>query len=522
MKIDLRTAKKVETNYSYVELFAGCGGMSLGLEAAGFRRVFANELSAMPAETYSYNLIYKKSPPTSNPEDLFTRLYSHEEGESPDPRDHLKKEVSKEAIDELKKFNGQMFVGGISQLNSALEQMPEECKLDLDLDLLSGGPPCQSFSSAGRRERGNARNNLPFEFAECAKLLNPKVVLLENVSGIVRPFKDEEGNSWHAWHEVAKAFFEIGYVPICTLSEAQEYGVSQKRRRYVMIAIRDDIATKAVKVFEASDSPKWTSTLTAIKRSRTHFEKVKNDDIIANDLDGFSCIEPKEFWPEALMPTVEKSFSVEQVIDDLRDEASDKAEDYKAYLSEKFDSVLPCTEEFSLQNHEVRSHSPKIRARFRVLRVLSAEKPVSTKELSSLSESQLKCLMEEELIVPKDKSGRKPRSKKELEALLVSLTSKKHTQRGMVRGGIAPAQLSIPDDYAHYAEDRTLTVREMARIQSFPDWYEFKSKVTTGGRLRAFEVPQYTQVGNAVPPLMARQLGVGITNFLDILREDYD
>ena len=45
---------------TYVELFAGCGGMSLGIESEGFKRLFANELSPMPASTYAYNLIYKK------------------------------------------------------------------------------------------------------------------------------------------------------------------------------------------------------------------------------------------------------------------------------------------------------------------------------------------------------------------------------------------------------------------------------------------------------------------------------
>ena len=52
-----------------------------------------------------------------------------------------------------------------------------------------------------------------------------------------------------------------------------------------------------------------------------------------------------------------------------------------------------------------------------------------------------------------------------------------------------------------------MTVRECARIQSFPDWYEFKSKYTTGGTLRKKEVPRYSQVGNAIPPLFAYQAG---------------
>ena len=76
--------------------------------------------------------------------------------------------------------------------------------------------------------------------------------------------------------------------------------------------------------------------------------------------------------------------------------------------------------------------------------------------------------------------------------------------------------LSIPDDACHYKNSlfRTLTVREMARFQSFPDWFEFRSKVTTGGQMRRYEVPQYTQVGNAVPPLLGRALGEVINKIL--------
>jgi DNA (cytosine-5)-methyltransferase 1 len=69
----------------------------------------------------------------------------------------------------------------------------------------------------------------------------------------------------------------------------------------------------------------------------------------------------------------------------------------------------------------------------------------------------------------------------------------------------------------HSKELRTLTVREMARIQSFPDNFVFRSKVTTGGQQRKFEVPQYTQVGNAVPPLLGRALGLSIKDLLNRL-----
>ncbi len=69
---------------------------------------------------------------------------------------------------------------------------------------------------------------------------------------------------------------------------------------------------------------------------------------------------------------------------------------------------------------------------------------------------------------------------------------------------------TMPDDYVHYAFNRSLTVREMARLQSFDDSFVFQGKRTTGGDRRKVETPQFTQVGNAVPPLMARAIATEI------------
>jgi len=74
----------------------------------------------------------------------------------------------------------------------------------------------------------------------------------------------------------------------------------------------------------------------------------------------------------------------------------------------------------------------------------------------------------------------------------------------------APTLTTLPDDIIHYSEPRILTVRECARLQSFPDWFSFQGKYTTGGSRRKLECPRYTQVGNAVPPLLAQAIGVGI------------
>jgi len=85
---------------------------------------------------------------------------------------------------------------------------------------------------------------------------------------------------------------------------------------------------------------------------------------------------------------------------------------------------------------------------------------------------------------------------------------KKHTIIPLDRNSKTPTITTLPDDYIHFSEPRILTVREYARIQSFPDWYQFQGKYTTGGKRRTQEVPRYSQIGNAIPPLFAEQGGL--------------
>ena len=105
----------------------------------------------------------------------------------------------------------------------------------------------------------------------------------------------------------------------------------------------------------------------------------------------------------------------------------------------------------------------------------------------------------------------KPGATKEQAEIL--LTKKNIRQR------FAPDQpsatvVTIADDYISPWEPRTFSVREMARCQSFDDSFEFLGKRTTGGLLRRKEVPQYTQVGNAVPPLLAKAVALEIKKVL--------
>ena len=94
------------------------------------------------------------------------------------------------------------------------------------------------------------------------------------------------------------------------------------------------------------------------------------------------------------------------------------------------------------------------------------------------------------------------------------LNTKKRNYTVMLPNTQSVTMTTMPDDYVHYASNRSLTVREMARIQSFDDSFVFQGKRTTGGDRRKLETPQFTQVGNAVPPLMARAIATEILKHL--------
>lgn len=87
------------------------------------------------------------------------------------------------------------------------------------------------------------------------------------------------------------------------------------------------------------------------------------------------------------------------------------------------------------------------------------------------------------------------------------LMSNKRNYTVLNPAGQSPTVVTMPDDFIHYSAHRCMTVREMARLQSFDDNFVFQGKRTTGGEMRKVDIPQYTLVGNAVPPLMARAIG---------------
>lgn len=520
---------------NYIELFAGCGGLSLGLKSVGFDLTMANELSPMAAESYAFNFFNEDlqaqaelEKPNLNKTLWLSSQFKLNNLKSrlrEDPRNYPALGKGNTDITEGgANLKGSLVVGSIVDLNIWIQQQPKVAKAIKDgfgaggVDLVSGGPPCQSFSMAGLRKLDCEKNSLPWEFAKFVQTVQPKIVVLENVTGILRPFKDEQGNSYYAWFELAKAFAGIGYIPLCLHVNAKLVGVPQNRPRFVLIGVRKSIFVRLAKTFNEAEQKLFAQPLDFFKSIQKN-EEVDLGSLSYRDVTKVTDLGLFRHSFLSSLVVTEKFVTVRNAIDDLRVLGTPR-EKYSKNLSTIFGKVLP---KRKMKNHEHRSNSDLVRRRFRLYQVLQQVGNGTHKEVlgvlkgeaSGISDAAWKQLSGFDYLIESGKFVAF-KTKKEFLAFLKKHPTKKQTQKALLADQPAPAALSIPDDGCHYHHDelRTLTVREMARIQSFPDNFEFRSKITTGGQMRSFEVPQYTQVGNAVPPLLGRALGLAVANLL--------
>ena len=130
---------------------------------------------------------------------------------------------------------------------------------------------------------------------------------------------------------------------------------------------------------------------------------------------------------------------------------------------------------------------------------------IETAELFNHQTSAQNEIVRQRLKIIAEYGGYTEECKEKLKAL--GLESNKRNYFVLKAEKQSPTVVTMPDDFIHYSRHRAMTVREMARLQSFDDSFVFQGKRQTGGDKRKSEIPQYTLVGNAVPPLMARAIG---------------
>lgn len=408
----------------FIDVFAGCGGLSLGLMQAGWRGLFAIEKSPMAFETLKYNLV--------DQDDKW--------------RFDWPEWLPAEAIDIAK------FIQIYSNKLKALKGIP----------LLAGGPPCQGFSRAGRRKSDDERNYLIGYYLKLVELLDPKLLLIENVSAFAKDFdKTERGKNgidleedpFNADKEVQRALCALGYWPfVLPVLKAKDFGVPQLRPRYILIGIREkELGGPIPNPFRILDGlhKEFLSTYQLPVTNEVTLQDAISD--LLQSHGSVSCKEPKmKRFQQGLYGPITGAF--------------------QGLMRKNRDGTVINEGEVA-DSHRFPNHRQNTINRFN--RILKEFRPGI-----QLSEEQLELLgLNKHRVAP------------------LAANEACHTLTG------------LPDDLVHYSEPRIPTVREYARIQSFPDWFKFKSNYTSGGKRRRIEVPRYTQAANAVPPLLAEALG---------------
>ncbi len=401
---------------TFADVFAGCGGISLGLISAGWQGRFAIEKSANAFETLKTNLVLGARGNFDWPEWL--------------PQDAIS------TSDLLKKYG------------SELEALKGK------VSLLAGGPPCQGFSMAGRRTHSDPRNSLTEDYIKLVEGIQPRILLIENVRGFTLPFKkygDEDSKNTPYSTKVKERLGEIGYKVFSELVDLSDYGVPQARKRFIIIAIR-----------------KGDSALEKLK-DKTPFDLL---------VDGRISFLTKKGLP------LDRPVSVKQAIGDL--ETSGKE------LIESADFELKGYKQIAYMAQGNKSNFVKLMRKDIEVAPDSLRLPKHKKDTINQFKKIIATCTQGKTLSKEDRKR---------------LGIKKHALTPL-HGDLPSATITtLPDDMVHYSEPRILTVRENARIQTFPDWFQFTGKYTTGGKERKNECPRYTQVGNAVPPLFSEAIG---------------
>lgn len=419
-----------------IDLFCGCGGMSEGLMKAGFHIVFANDISEFASETY-----IKRHAQLGLKEG---KDYSFYQGD-------------------IHNVTGSFIIDKIKNLNCYKKEK------NIKIDAIFGGPPCQGFSMAGKRNKNDPRNLLFREYLRVVSEIKPNYVIMENVVGFLSTeldgFISNDGEKYSSGKEslapniLLKEFKKIGYRTLKPrVLNSSDYGVPQNRKRIVFFAYK--VGSK--KPFYPKPSPNKITLTEAIgdfyidnfcsNYIEDRKRKMVNADVVKNTEQSALNILTKERF--SLFRNGETSSMLKQRI---KNEGID--------LTEKPNLVFFLRKTLGFKNNED------------VVRIYKTK---------NLDDSYIDSLLT------------KKNMRKKLDPNLPSLTV-----------------VTIPDDYINPFNNSIFTVRELARLQSFDDDFVFYGKRTTGGKLRKKETPQYTQVGNAVPPLLAYAIGKSIANALE-------
>lgn len=408
--------KRVGKMHNFIDLFAGCGGLSEGFYQEGYNSLLHVDLDEAACLTLKERMNFYE--------------YSNDE-------------IEKAVIN-----------GDLTLEDTHLKI--EDVLRGRSIDVLVGGPPCQSFSSVGRAQdkhsmRNDPRNYLFKKYIDVLEKYQPKFFVFENVSGLL----SAKPNGNYIFPEIIREMSD--YYDVCDdkeiiLLNSVEYGVPQVRKRVILVGVRKDIGIKSREIYDNIVKTHFTPE-EEVKGNIGGLKKYVTVRDAISDLPKLFPGEGKEEWDFV-------SKSKNDYIEEIRNKGFKK-----------------------LYNHLARKHNDLDRERYRIL---------------SKNEWQLKHLAE----VRPDLIHHDPKH----------FGNRYTVQKYNLPGTTVVAHLYKDGNlfiHPDYKQERTFTVREAARIQSFPDDFKFMGSRTN----------QFKQVGNAVPPLLARAIASTIKKYLDNIKD---
>lgn len=372
--------------YKAIDLFAGAGGLSLGFESKGFEISLAIEKDTWAKDTYNLNHKYKNCIET----DITT-------------------------------LSDAFFLDFKGKVN-----------------VVMGGPPCQGFSIAAsnRRKKDDSRNFLYKEFLRVVTLVQPEIVLIENVKEFTKYYLPEGGL---LIDDVTSTLQKMDYLCSYSVVDIKDYGIPQDRKRTFLLAIKKGLR----------------SEISIMNLLEPYKEKPVSLGEAIGDL---PIVAPRQFNEG-----------------DVMEYTSEPQNDFQKTLRGDCNKVY---------NHIPMQHTPRTIEKFKFIMQNSVNEELP-----------------EEL---------KPRVRGNMNAISNAVYCQ--NSRVMDSTKISPTiTASFYSSFIHPNQPRNLTVREAARIQTFPDWFVFTGKKTTlskkllakKGIVEDLHLDQFNQVGNAVPPKMA-------------------
>lgn len=508
-----------------IDLFCGAGGFSEGILQAGFDILFSSDKSPMVQETYVNR---------HNQLGLLEGIDTHFE------------------LADIQELTAERIFDVINNLRFGNIFEPG------DIDVIFGGPPCQGFSRLGKRDASDPRNMLFHEYLRIIRDVHPRYVVMENVTGILDmlmlDFPSVVRDTSYIGQKLVKEILkeelqDLGYnlLDVQILNSA-DFGVPQQRNRVVFLAYRNDV--QPLEYPEGNELPEVTV--------RQALEGLYNNELPLSEF--------AQHRIDGETPTIIGAPIPREHITNMEESRHDVLVSQRFSLYHPGENTRAVINRLKNEGINLRDTRPELfnESLFQVNLAINTEvihdtlialnlfeEKFNSKRWLHFTNRQLAILYslidnEKEFnIVLKSLAGRlntsidkatifwetvHPLLNTEYDAdtfhhLLIdgeitdrigeAILTKKSIRTRLNPDSVSPTIVTLPDDFIHPYFDRVLTVREMARIQSFDDSFEFLGKRTTGGEKRSQETPQFTQVGNAVPPLLARAIAFKVREAID-------